>query len=120
MLASFLNQGYFERYLNKMRRIYKGKHDLFLSLLKKESWVHKIYGDYAGMHLLVELNTEKRALWVVEQAKKKGVRVYALEEYMVSGTRPAEGAYDTLLLGYGALTEEEMKEGIACIRGIVD
>lgn len=119
MLTSFLNGGYFERYLNKMRRIYKGKHDLFLSLLKKENWVHRIYGDYAGMHLLVELNTEKSALWVVEQAKEKGMRIYALEEYMIPGTQPAEGAYATLLLGYGALTEDEMKEGIACIRGIL-
>ncbi len=119
MLTAFLNGGYFERYLNKMRRVYKGKHDVFLSLLKKENWIHKIYGDYAGMHLLAELNTEKSALWVVEQAKEKGIRVYALEEYMISGTKPSEGAYATLLLGYGALTEEEMKEGIECIRGIL-
>lgn len=118
MLASFLNGGYFERYLNKMRRVYKGKHDLFLSLLKKEAWVHRIYGDYAGMHLLVELNTEKSASWVVEKAKEKGVRIYDLEEYMVPGTKAAEGSHATLLLGYGALTEGEMKEGIACIREI--
>lgn len=119
LLAAFLNEGYFGRYLNKMRRIYKGKHDLFLSLLKKENWVRRIYGDYAGMHLLAELNTSKNASWVVDKAKEKGVRVYALEEYMVPGTKPAEGIYATLLLGYGSLTEAEMREGIACIRGIL-
>lgn len=118
VLFAFLNQGYFERYLNRMRGIYKGKHDYFLSLLKKEAWVHKIYGDHAGMHLLVELDTEQTAEWVVEQAKKQGIRFYALEEYMIPGTC-AEMRYPTVLLGYGALSEEEMQEGIACIRNII-
>lgn len=120
VLAAFLNQGYFERYLNKMRGIYKGKHDIFLSILKKETWVHKIYGDHAGMHLLVEVNTNKTGLWIVEEAKKKGIRIYALEEYMIPGTKTSENAYPTLLLGYGALSEEEMREGIACIREIIN
>ncbi len=119
VLAAFLNQGYFERYLNKMRRIYKGKHDYFLSLLKKEEWVHKIYGDHAGMHLLVELNTGMTAKQVVEKAKERGIRVYALEEYMIPEKNSSAEEYPTLLLGYGALTEQEMSEGIACIRKIL-
>lgn len=119
VLAAFLNQGYFERYLNKMRRIYKTKHDLLLSLLKQEDWVRTIYGDYAGMHLLVEVDTAKSGTEIVNAAKEKGVRVYDLEEYMVPGTSRGAGAFPTLLLGYGALSENEMKEGILCLRGII-
>lgn len=118
VLAAFLNQGYFERYLNKMRRVYKAKHDLFLSLLKKENWVRKIYGDYAGMHLLVEVRTQKSLSAMVEEAKAKGVRVYDLEEYMVSGAKQRTSENPTLLLGYGALNEDEMRKGIDCIREI--
>ncbi len=120
VLAAFLNDGYFERYLNKMRRIYKAKHDSFLALLKKEAWVKHIYGDYAGVHLLVELGAAMDAREVVRQAKKQGIRIYALEEYLAPGAkanRPDVGK--TLLLGYGALQEAQMKEGIACIRRIV-
>lgn len=119
VLASFLNDGYFERHLNKMRRIYKAKHDMLLSLLKEEAWVRKIYGDYAGMHLLVELNTKKSGAKIVTEAKEKGVRVYDLEEYMVPGTSRGKEAAPTLLLGYGALSEDEMKKGILCLRKIV-
>lgn len=119
MLAMFLRQGYFERYLNKMRGIYKAKHDLFLSLLKKEAWAHTVYGDYAGMHLLVELNEGQNAASVVKAAKEKGVRAYALEEYMIPGRSLTTREEKTLLFGYGALKEDEMKEGIACIRGII-
>lgn len=118
MLALFMNQGHFERYLNKMRGIYRAKHDFFLSLLKQEAWAHNVYGDYAGMHLLVELPEGLNAPSVVRKAKEKGVRAYALEEYMASGSRPTAKEHRTLLFGYGALKEEEMTEGIACIRSI--
>ncbi len=119
MLAAFIRQGHFERYLNKMRRIYKAKHDLFLSLLKKEHWVRKIYGDYAGMLLLVELNTKKSTSSIVKEARGNGVRVYSLEEFTVPGAKRAEAFHPTLLLGYGALQEEELREGISCLRNIL-
>lgn len=119
VLTAFLNGGYFERYLNKMRGIYRGKHDYFLALLKKENWVHKIYGDHAGMHLLVELNTDMKAEMVVEKAKERGIRIYALEEYMIPGRKILIGEYPTILLGYGALKEEEMLEGLEGIRQIL-
>ncbi len=119
MLSAFLNQGYFERYLNKMRGIYKGKHDIFLALLKKEAWVHKIYGDYAGMHVLVEVNTQMSAKDIVENAKKKEIRIYALEEFMIPGVEKPMVKYPTLVLGYGALDEDEMRDGIGRIRNIV-
>lgn len=119
VLAAFLKEGYFERHLNRMRGIYKSKHDFFLNLLKKEQWVHKIYGDNAGMHLLVELDTKVPAEDIVGQAAEKGIRIYTLEEYRIPGTEAVRRAYPTILLGYGALSEEEMREGIAHIREIV-
>ena len=119
MLAAFMNQGYFERYLNKMRGIYKGKHDIFLALLKKEAWVHKIYGDYAGMHVLVEVNSKMSAEEIVEEAKKQGVRIYALEEFMISDKKKPVMKYPTLVLGYGALSEAKMREGIAVIENVL-
>ena len=32
ILYRFMEDGYFERYLNKMRKLYKGKHDLLLEI----------------------------------------------------------------------------------------
>ena len=120
VLTVFLEQGYFERYLNKMRGIYKGKHDLFLSLLKREKWVDTIYGDYAGMHLLVKLHTEKPAAFVIDEAKKNGVRIYGLTEYMIPDSTYTKEEEKTLLLGYGGLSEEQMQKGIACVREVLN
>ena len=70
------------------------------------------------MHLLVEMHTKKSGTKIVKEAKEKGVRVYDLKEYMIleAGCRIKT---PTLLLGYGALSEDEMKQGILCLREIV-
>ena len=70
------------------------------------------------MHLLVEVKTQKSAARIVDQAKANGVRAYDLEEYRIFGTKRREGA-PTLLLGYGALEEDAMREGISILRRVV-
>lgn len=47
VLCHFMEEGHFERHLNRMRNNYKNKHDTFMRLLKQEDWVCRIYGDNA-------------------------------------------------------------------------
>lgn len=118
-LAAFFDQGYFERYLNRMRGVYKGKHDYFLGLLKKAPWVHRFYGDNAGMHLLVEVESSLPQEDIVKKAKERGVLVYTLEEYQIPGSVLKIKEYPTLLLGYGALSEKQMQYGVEVLGEIV-
>ena len=117
-LTAFFSQGHFERYLNRMRGIYKGKHDYLLGILRKEPWVHKIYGDNAGMHLLVEVDSALSQEEIVNRAKENGVFVYTLEEYQIPGS-VLKAKKPTLLLGYGGLKEKQMQCGVEILREIV-
>lgn len=45
-----MQEGYFEKNLNRMRAIYKSKHDFMLAELKKYSWVREIMGENSGLH----------------------------------------------------------------------
>lgn len=119
VLAEFLSEGYFERHLNRMRGVYKGKHDYFFNLLKKEVWVQKIYGDNAGMHLLVEVNSVLSSEAIRLKASDMGVRIYTLEEYQIPKTVLLETENPTILLGYGGLSEDEMNQGVSVLRGIL-
>ncbi len=78
-MREFIRGGYFGRHLNKMRGIYKNKHDFLVGELKKKNWVQNIAGDNAGLHVLVQVNTTlteeeickkpqsaESALWVSE------------------------------------------------------
>ena len=48
VLSRFITGGYYERHLNRMRAVYKGKHDALLSGLKELEDMFQIRGEYAG------------------------------------------------------------------------
>ena len=51
MLDEFIKRGHFERHLNKMRKVYKTKHDLLLDELKGFEDLFSISGENAGLHI---------------------------------------------------------------------
>ena len=54
ILELFLQEGYYQRHLNKMRGIYKSKHDFLLKYLKEEmAEICQVSGEYAGVHLVL-------------------------------------------------------------------
>lgn len=112
-----MKEGYFEKNLNRMRAIYKNKHDFMLAELKKYSWVRDIMGENSGLHLLVEVDTELSEQQVIEACAKQQIRVYGLSEYYISQNPKRE--YPILLLGYGGLTEEQIADGLQMIDAIL-
>ena len=116
-ICQFMQEGYFEKNLNRMRAIYKSKHDYMLAELKKYSWVRDIMGENSGLHLLVEVDTELSEQQVIEACAKQQIRVYGLSEYYISQNPKRE--YPILLLGYGGLTEEQIADGLQMIDEIL-
>lgn len=117
ILNEFIRDGYFERYLNKTRKIYREKHDILLQELKPLLKRFRISGEDAGLHLLLSLRdksiTEQE---LVGRAKESGVRVYAFSEARV--VQGAEAGNPTVILGYGGLRKEEIMEGIAKLKQV--
>ena len=112
ILNEFIRDGYFERHLNKMRKIYRNKHDILLEGLKDFEEKFEIMGDNAGLHLLLtakENITEKELL---SAARKKGVKVYGISDSMVAQT-PGRA---TILLGFGGLKEEQIIQGVNLLK----
>lgn len=113
ILNDFIKDGYFERYLNKMRKIYKAKHDRLLALLKPFRRDFLITGENAGLHLLLGCKDDRTEEELVAAAAREGVKVYGLSDSFVSGQAPSLWSKKAvLLLGYGSLEEEKMEEGI--------
>ena len=80
VLCEFISGGYFGRHLNKMRAIYKSRHDFLVSELKKRSWVEKIAGDNAGLHVLVQVDTAISEPELCELAKEQGIHLIVILE----------------------------------------
>ena len=109
-IYQFLTDGFFEKNLNRMRGIYKAKHDFMLSELKKCPWAAKIMGENSGLHLLVEVDSALSEEEIIARCKAEKIRVYGLSEYFIS--RKSSFEHPVLLLGYGSLTEEQMRDGL--------
>lgn len=114
ILYQFITQGYYERHLNRMRAIYKGKHDALLAGLKELENRFVIRGEYAGLHVLLTCRRGEGEEKLAKQAALAGVRVYGLSDCFI---RPADSVYtSTVMLGYARLDEEEIEKGIRLLK----
>lgn len=109
ILKEFIRDGYFERHLNKMRKIYKTKHDLLLSECRKLEGKFSISGENSGLHILVKCREDRKEKDLIEAAARERIRVYGLSESYIAEKNEAA----TIILGYAALSEQEIKKGIA-------
>ena len=140
ILNEFISKGHFERHLNKMRKIYRSRHEVMLSCLAPFKGRFRITGENAGLHLLLTVKGKKDGMTeekLIEKARQKGIRVYGLSDSFIresDGEERQEGemqerevqekeshrgnetnAAATVLLGFGGLSEEQMKEGLEAL-----
>ncbi len=109
ILNEFILSGAFERHLNRMRKAYREKHDLLLECLQPLLDRFRLSGEYAGLHMLLTSRGPGREEELMERAAACGVRIYGLRE---AAPAPFEADCATVLLGYGGLSPEKIKEGV--------
>ncbi len=114
ILEEFIRGGYFERYLNKMRKCYRDKHDYLLECLKPFQKDFQITGENAGLHVLLTTHKNITESRLRDAAFQNGVIVYGLSESLVKDGPQDETS--TVILGYGALTKAEISKGIEALK----
>ena len=110
ILNEFIRDGYFERHLNKMRKIYRAKHEQLLGELKVFERKFVLSGENAGLHVLLTAREALDEGELIRQAAEKGVRVYGMSESMTKSDYGRRNA--ALLLGFGGLDSEQIIKGI--------
>ena len=109
-MCKFIQQGHWNRHLNKSCLSNKKKHDTLISsiheLMKDRV---RIYGKNAGLHILLEVNNGMTEKELIESAKKVDVKVYSVSEYWINLQSYSD---NMVLIGFGSLSEEEITAGI--------
>ncbi|WP_313894888.1 PLP-dependent aminotransferase family protein [Psychrobacillus sp.] len=113
LLATFMETGSFAKHLNKMRKIYKRKLEIITKTIMQYEPLVTISGEQAGMHLLLTIQSDKTEEELVLQAKKAGIRVYGVQEYMTG--KLAVFTEPKLLLGFGGIKTEELISSITAL-----
>lgn len=116
ILYQFIDQGFYERHLNRMRAIYKSKHDALLAGLKPLEDRFVIRGECAGLHVLLTHRNGRQEKDLLEQAEQVGVRVYGISDALIY---PKEDVFpSTVMLGYANLNEREIEEGTTLLNEV--
>ncbi len=108
MLQQFMEEGHFERHLNRMRKTYRVKHDEMLQLLKPFRKKFTIQGENAGTYLALKSKEGRTEAELIELARSVDVKVYGMSQHL--GIEDEE--YHAVLLGFGGLSLAEIKEGL--------
>jgi GntR family transcriptional regulator/MocR family aminotransferase len=116
IMTNFIKEGYFERHLNKMRKIYKNKHDLLIHNLKIFGDSIQIEGENAGLHLVLRFSTSLTEKELIDTAAKKSIKLYGLSEHYITSSNmqldSTKSIPPTILLGYANISEQNLEHGI--------
>ena len=116
ILQKFIEEGYFERHLNKTRALYKNRHDVLLSCLKEIQADFAVSGENAGVHLLLHFHNGQTEEELIAAAAEKNVKVYGLSGYYVGERGDKKQQRDAvILLGYANMKEENIHRAAALL-----
>jgi GntR family transcriptional regulator/MocR family aminotransferase len=108
VVTDFIEEGYFERHLRRMRTLYAERQSVLVEALTAQlgPWLD-VNADEAGLHLTAFLNRALDGTAVAEAAEARGVVAPPLSFYSAQ-TLDRDG----LVLGYAAVDAEAIREGV--------
>lgn len=110
-LARFIEEGYFEKHINRMRNYYHTKRDILLKTIQNSplSSYATISEEDSGLHFLMKLKTDLSDEIFCRKALQKGIKISSLSQYYVD---PPENVKHIFIVNYSSLSEDVMEEAI--------
>lgn len=117
-LAQFMENGSFEKHINRLRNYYQNKRDAILKELKSGSSGKyiTIQEEEAGVHFLMHIQSDCTEAEIVEKAKAGGVKLDPLSRYYIKNTEKheqngQENPYEnTYVMNYSSVNMENIKK----------
>lgn len=115
-MATFMEQGHWERHIRRMRMIYKKKHDILLRSVETHFGKRSVViGQGAGLHAVLMLpETLHSEAVILDRARQRGIRLFPFSDFHFVGHPQAT----TLLIGFGGMNGSEIEQGIAILSQI--
>ena len=113
-LERFISRGYFEKHINRMRKLYKSIRNRVVGAVSRCSAAEHltILEEHAGLHFLLQVDLPMTDAQLTEKCIELGLRVAPLSSYY---RFPEENSH-CLVVNYSGLTEETLArlEEILC------
>lgn len=114
-LARFINDGYFEKHINRMRKFYKSVRDRLLNELKKDAMAGRIEirEEDAGLHFLMKIDTDMADEVFLQKASQNGIRLSSLAGAYFN--EPPEETKHTMIMNYSGIRMDDIEAAVACL-----
>lgn len=109
-LAKFIDEGHYEKHINRMRNIYRRRRDILLETIRKSGLRNRIEisEQDAGLHFILKVDTALSDEEFCRNALEKGVRLSALSDYYTLA-KPSQHEF---VINYSSVPEAKMKQAI--------
>lgn len=108
ILSKFMNEGHFERHLNRMRKIYRNKRDIILEELRQHPETFVISGEMTGMHFILTVINGLTLEECINKTKDFDIDIKPLSHYHFKKTDNTPN----FVLGFGGINIEDAKDHI--------
>lgn len=112
-LARFLQEGYFEKHINKMRKFYRLRRNRLNAMLENLPGIRVLEQD-AGLHFLVELSTDLTDRALEEALQAQGIRAAPLSSFYHGEPRDLH----RLVVDYSGVDEAAFPRFVAVLRAL--
>ena len=113
-LERFISRGYFEKHINRMRKLYKSIRNRVVGAVSRCPAAARltILEEHAGLHFLLQVDSPMTDAQLRDKCRELGLRVAPLSSYY---RFPEENSH-SLVINYSGLTEETLAklEEILC------
>tara|TARA_R110002020_G_scaffold95357_31_gene228830 strand:- start:2578 stop:4068 length:1491 start_codon:yes stop_codon:yes gene_type:complete len=111
--ADFMDEGHFATHIRLMRRLYKARYDVLMQEAQALKGAVEVQETSGGFHTPAVLAPGIDEATVVAQAAERGVTLAPLARYSLTPLGQAG-----LVLGFGCASPEDIRHGIAVLRGL--
>ena len=116
-LSRFISRGHFEKHINRMRKFYRQRRNTVITHLQSSPLADKltILEQDAGLHFLVQVNTELTDRQLTAALDAAGIRIQALSEYF----HDSKEDLHCLVVNYSGIHEENLNRAMeALVRSV--
>lgn len=111
-LAHFIEDGYLDKHINRMRNHYRDIRNQLISILMSSKIKDKItiYEEDSGLHFLLKYNTDFTDEELKKRAYNKGLLISFLSDYIIHTSNNKKGYEHIAIVNYSGITSENIKK----------
>ncbi|MEK4297991.1 PLP-dependent aminotransferase family protein [Oceanobacillus sp. FSL W8-0428] len=109
VLAHFIQEGYFEKHLNRMRKIYRKKFEFVQQLFETYKPSIQLLGEQSGLHVVCEVRNGLTEEEIMKRAVQQRIKLYPISYY---ASKNVVVSHPQFVIGFAGMKEREIEKAV--------